>query len=91
MHFERGATWITRDGREVFIGTTEYAYGTQPESTTARVAPTAPPSSAASSSIKANLSASPSPRPPETTMSAASRSGPSAASVWRSTTRAAPA
>ena len=51
-------------------------YGYQPASTTARVAPTAPPSAAASSSIIVKPSGDPSPRPPATMMSASSIDGP---------------
>src|SRR5439155_2559639 len=52
------------------------AYGYQPASTTARVAPTAPPSACASASTSANFSGSPSPRPPATITSASSIDGP---------------
>src|SRR3954468_5506716 len=51
-------------------------YGYQPASTTARVAPTAPPSAFASSSASVKFSGAPRPRPPATTMSASSIEGP---------------
>src|SRR5262249_33590160 len=51
-------------------------YGYQPASTTARVAPTAPPSAFASSSASVKLSGDPSPRPPATITSASSIDGP---------------
>ena len=60
-------------------------YGYQPASTTARVAPTAPPSAAASSSSSVNPSGEPSPRPPATMMSASSIDGPLDASCVCST------
>src|SRR5207237_3172663 len=70
---------------------TWYAYGTQPASTMARDAPGAPFSSLASSSIISNFSASPRPRPPDTTTAASSSLGPLRSSTWRSSTLAAPA
>src|SRR6185436_3619883 len=51
-------------------------YGYQPASTTALVAPTAPPSAAASSSSIVKPSGDPRPRPPATMMSASSIDGP---------------
>ncbi len=57
-------------------------YGTHPASTIARLAPAAPCSSVASSSIIAYADASPSPRPPETTTAASSRDGPDRSSAW---------
>ena len=56
-------------------------YGYQPASTTARVAPTAPPSAEASSSRSVKPSGEPSPRPPATMMSASSIDGPLDAST----------
>ena len=51
-------------------------YGYQPASTTARVAPTAPPSACASPSASEKASGSPRPRPPATITSASSIDGP---------------
>ncbi len=62
------------------------AYGYQPASTTARVAPTAPPSARASSSASVNLSGEPRPLPPATMMSASSIDGPlDSSSCWSTT------
>src|ERR1700736_4751670 len=63
-------------------------YGFQPASTTARLAPTAAPSSAASSSSILKFSGAPSPRPPLTMIAASSSLGPLAFSVSRRNTRA---
>src|SRR3954467_6441931 len=52
------------------------AYGYHPASTTARVAPTAPPSAFPHSSTSAKFSGPPSPRPPATMTSASSIEGP---------------
>src|SRR3954447_8581494 len=52
------------------------AYGYHPASTTARVAPTAPPSAFASSSTSVKFSGPPRPRPPATITSASSIDGP---------------
>src|SRR5262249_23961842 len=64
-------------------------YGYQPASTTARVAPTAPPSAFASSSASAKFSGAPRPRPPATITSASSIEGPLACSASCATTFAA--
>src|SRR5262245_49113655 len=64
------------------------AYGYHPESTTARVAATAPPSTSASSSQYEKPSGLPSPRPPATITSASSIDGPLAFSVRCSTSLA---
>src|SRR5215203_27565 len=61
------------------------AYGYQPASTTARVAPTAPPRALARSSTSEKASGEPRPRPPATTMSASSIEGPSDSSCACST------
>src|SRR5579872_2813624 len=63
-------------------------YGYHPASTTARVAPTAPPSAEASSSTSTNLSGEPRPRPPATTISASSIEGPLASSTAGETSSA---
>ena len=65
-------------------------YGTQPASTIAREAPAAPLSSLARSSIIENLSFSPSPRPPDTTIAASSSFGPVDSSTCTAVTLAAP-
>src|SRR5256714_13322469 len=58
-------------------------YGYHPASTTARVAPTAPPSAFASSSARVKFSGAPSPRPPATITSASSIEGPlDSSSSW---------
>src|SRR4051812_31735969 len=62
------------------------AYGYQPASTTARVAPTAPPSAWASSSASVKFWGAPRPRPPATMMSASSIEGPLDCSCSWSTT-----
>ena len=64
------------------------AYGYQPASTTARVAPTAPPNAFASSSTSVKFSGPPSPRPPATITGASSIDGPSLSSCAWSTIRA---
>ena len=65
-----------------------YAYGTQPASTAARVAPTAaPPIAAARSSSIENASGPPRPRPPAITTGAVSSEGPACVSSWRATHR----
>src|SRR5687767_8857897 len=65
------------------------AYGYQPASTTARVAPTAPPSAFASSSTSPKLSGAPRPLPPATITSASSIDGPVDSAVSWSTSVAA--
>src|SRR5207237_4152001 len=77
-------------GETVFpVWPTWVEYGYQPASTTARVAPTAPPSALASSSTRVKFSGPPSPRPPATITSASSIDGPSLSSCAWSTIRAA--
>ena len=56
----------------------------------ARLAPAAPWSRVASSSMSAYWSFSPRPRPPDTTTSASSSLGPVRSSTWRATILAAP-
>src|SRR6185437_5761681 len=63
-------------------------YGYHPASTTARVAPTAPPSALASSSTSVKFSGPPRPRPPATITSASSIDGPVLSSCAWSTMRA---
>src|SRR2546427_5623175 len=56
---------------------TWYSWGSQPASTTGRLAPIAPPSAVASGWITSgNFAGSPTPRPPDTMMSAFERSTP---------------
>ena len=76
-------------GETVFpVCPTCVAYGYQPASTTARVAPTAPPSAFASSSTRVKFSGPPRPRPPATITSASSIDGPELSSCAWSTMRA---
>src|SRR4051812_44350177 len=64
-----------------------WLYGIQPESTAARDAPTAPPSTAAISRTSVNPSGPPTPRPPDTMTFASSMGAAALASLTLSTTR----